>query len=1072
MKSGVLLALLSVSAVLAQDAGTIFGTVNDATGAVVVGAKVSLLNIDTNVSQDTQSDSAGEFIFTPVRIGNYTVRVAMPGFATAVRPGLVLNVQQRMRVDFSLALGAVDQSVEIHAESPLLETGTSSIGQVVQNKSILELPLNGRDYQQLAVLTAGTAPTGGQSRGTADFSANGSRPLNNNFLLDGVDNNSYVLDLQSFSSQSVSPSIDALQEFKVQNNNFSAEFGRYGGAVINATIKSGTNELHGTAFEFLRNNVLDANNFFNNIAGRSLPAFRQNQFGGTAGGPLIRNKLFLFSSYQGTRVAQGVTSVSTVPAQSELNGIFRTAIFDPTTTRANPAGSGFIRDAFPGNQIPASRFDPTGKKTADVYPATNLPGPANNFLLNPGNHTGSNQYDTRFDLNISSRDTIFGRYSLTDAYGITPGPLPAPAVGQVASAQSPTTAHGAVLSETHTFSPRIINDFRIGFNRLDTARLTQVTERIIEQYGFKGVPFFSDIGGLPAISVNGYTALGEGGTLPNLKLSQVIQFADGVSIVHGAHTFKTGADVRFILSDAFTPSGTRGSYSFSGAFTQDPQKRAGTGSGLADLLLGVPSSASITTPTIGDLRQRYYGFYFQDDWQVSKNLTLNLGIRWDLSSPFWDRLNRMSNFVIDPGPDFNKFVLAGSRGSSIPDRALVNFYKTDFAPRFGFAYRLPRQTVIRGSYGIFNEGTSLFGINGRLSFNPPFNESYTYTGDQITPTFTLAQGFPAGVLQPTINQVNRQVISFDPNMHNGYMEQWNFDVQNELIPNLLVDVAYSASAGHKLTGSRNADQPPPGPGAIQPRSPFPQFTSISRVEPFANSNYQALETKLERRFSGGLTFLTAYTWSHFIDDTQTLLDLIGAGIQDANNRHAEKGNANYDIRQRFVTSYAYELPLGKGKRWLSSGRMWNALLGGWQMNGILTVQAGHTFTPTFNINVANAGGAQRPDRIAAGVIPYGDRTVNRWFDTTAFVSPVGFAFGDSGRNILTGPRLAQWDFSLFKNIPINDRFRMQFRAESFNIFNHPNFGLPNAAIGTSAAGTISSTVSSPRQNQFALKLLF
>jgi hypothetical protein len=1071
MKPGVLLALLCVSAVLAQDAGTIFGAVNDVSGAVVVGAKVSLLNIDTNVSQDTQSDSSGEFIFTPVRIGNYTVRVALAGFATAVRPGLVLNVQQRMRVDFTLALGAVDQSVEIHAESPLLETGTSSIGQVVQNKSILELPLNGRDYQQLAVLTAGTAPTGGQSRGTADFSANGSRPLNNNFLLDGVDNNSYVLDLQSFSSQSVSPSIDALQEFKVQNNNFSAEFGRYGGAVINATLKSGTNELHGSAFEFLRNNVLDANNFFNNIAGRSLPAFRQNQFGGTAGGPLIRNKLFLFSSYQGTRVAQGVTSLSTVPTPSELNGIFRTPIFDPSTTRANPAGSGFIRDAFPGNQIPASRFDPTGMKTADVYPAPNLPG-ANNFLLNPGNHTGSNQYDTRFDLNISSRDTMFGRYSLTDAYGTTPGPLPPPAVGQTNSGQSPTTAHGAALSETHLFSPRIINDFRIGFNRLDTARLTQVTDRIIEQYGFKGLPFFSDIGGLPAVSVNGYTGLGEGGTLPNLKLSQVIQYADSVSIVHGAHTFKTGADVRFILSDAFTPSGTRGSYSFTGAFTQDPQKRTGTGSGLADLLLGVPSSASVTTPTIGDLRQRYYGFYFQDDWQVSKNLTLNLGIRWDLSSPFWDRLNRMSNFIIDPSPDFNKFIVAGSRGSSIPDRALVNFYKTDFAPRFGLAYRLPHQTVVRSSYGIFNQGTSLFGINGRLSFNPPFNESYTYTGDQITPGFTLAQGFPAGVLQPTINQINRQVISFDPNMHNGYMEQWNVDVQNELIPNLLVDVAYSASAGHKLTGSRNANQPPPGPGAIQPRSPFPQFSSISRVEPFANSNYQSLEAKLERRFAGGLTFLTAYTWSHFIDDTQTLLDLIGAGIQDANNRHAEKGNANYDIRQRFVTSYAYELPLGKGKRWMTSGRIWNAVLGGWQTNGILTIQAGHTFTPTFNVNVANAGGTQRPDRIASGVIPYGDRTVSRWFDTAAFVSPVGFAFGDSGRNILTGPRLVQWDFSLFKSIPISDRFRLQFRAESFNIFNHPNFGLPNAAIGTTAAGTISSTVSSPRQNQFALKLLF
>src|SRR5262249_48843666 len=281
------------------------------------------------------------------------------------------------------------------------------IGQVVQNKSILELPLNGRDYQQLAVLTAGTVPTGGQSRGTADFSANGARPLNNNFLLDGVDNNSYVLDLQSFSTQSVAPSIDALQEFKVQNNNFGAEFGRYGGAVINATIKSGTNDLHGTVFEFLRNNVLDANNFFNNLAGRSLPAFRQNQFGGTAGGPLIRNKLFLFGSYQGTRIAQGVTFISTVPNDAQRNGIFSTPIYDPATLPSNPVCGCCIRDLFPGNQIPASRFDPSGKKVADVFPSPNLSGGANNYILNPGNHTGSNQYDSRFDLNLSTRDTMF-----------------------------------------------------------------------------------------------------------------------------------------------------------------------------------------------------------------------------------------------------------------------------------------------------------------------------------------------------------------------------------------------------------------------------------------------------------------------------------------------------------------------------------------------------------------------------------------------------------------------------------------------------------------------------------------
>jgi hypothetical protein len=870
----------------------------------------------------------------------------------------------------------------------------------------------------------------------------------------------------------VAPSIDALQEFKVQNNNFSAEFGRYGGAVINATLKSGTNDLHGTVFEFLRNNTLDANNFFNNIAGRSLPAFRQNQFGGTAGGPLIRNKLFLFGSYQGTRIAQGVTFISTVPTDAQRNGIFSTPIYDPATLRTNPDGSGSIRDLFPGNQIPASRFDSTGKKVADVFPSPNLSGGANNYILNPGNHTGSNQYDSRFDLNLSTRDTMFGRYSLTDAYGITPGPLPAPAVGQTSSASSPTTAHGAALSEIHTFTPHVINDFRLGFNRLSTARLTQVTDRIIEQYGFKGIPYFSDIGGLPAISVTGYQGVGEGGTLPNLKLSQVTQITDGVSIIHGSHAIKTGADVRFIISNAFTPSGTRGSFSFSGAFSQNPQSRPRTGDGLADLLLGIPSSASITTPTIGDLRQRYYGFYVQDDWQVTKNFTLNLGLRWDMSSPFWDHHNRMSNFIMEPGPDFNTFVLAGSRGDSIEDRAMVKFYKTDFAPRVGLAWRLPHKVVIRSSYGKFNSGTTLFGINGRISFNPPFNESYTYSSDQVTPLFTLAQGFPTSALQPTINQINRQVISYDPKMHNGYMQQWTFNVQKELVPSLLLDVAYAAAVGHKLTGSRNADQPRPGPGALQPRSPFPQFTSISRVEPFANSTYHGLDVKLEKRFSGGLTFLTAYTWSHFLDDTQTLLDLTGAGIQDAFNRRAEKGNSSYDIRQRFVTSYAYELPVGKGKRLLNHGGVANAVFGGWQLNGILTLQAGRPFTPTLNFNAANAGGAQRPDRLAPGVIPYGDRTVSRWFDISAFVAPNGYAFGNSGRNILTGPRLEQWDFSLFKVIPVQERFRLQFRAESFNVFNHANFGVPNATIGTSAAGFISSTVSSPRQNQFALKLIF
>jgi hypothetical protein len=1070
--------ILYASVAFAQDSGIISGTVTDSTGALIAGAKVTLLNVGTSTSQETTTNNVGEYLFTPVRIGKYTLKVEMKGFSTETRPGLILNVQQHMLIDFSLTIGTLEETVVIKSPTPLLDNDTSSIGQVIQNKSILDLPLNGRDYQQLAVLTSGTVPTGGTSpnnitRGAADFSANGARPLQNNFLLDGVDNNSYVLDLQSGSSQAVAPSVDAMQEFKVQNNNFGAEFGRYGGAVINATIKSGTNEVHGTAFEFLRNSAVDANNFFNNVAGRALPAFRQNQFGGTAGGPLKKNKLFLFSSYQGTRIAQGVTFVSTVPTADQHNGLFTVPIYDPATTRPNPAGTGSIRDLFPGNQIPVNRFDPTGKKTLDAYPNPNLPGTANNYILNPATHSSTNQYDSRFDLNISNRDSLFGRYSLTDASSVTPGALPPPAVGQVASAGTPTTIHGSALSETHTFSNRIVNEFRAGFNRLSATRLNESTDRLIEAFGFKGIPFYSYIGGLPTIGVTGYTGIGENGTLPNIKLSQVTQFTDSVSFVKGAHALKAGADVRFIISNAVTPSGTRGGYTFTGAYTQNPQSRTRNGDGVADLLLGTAQTATMGTPTLGDLRQRYYGFYAQDDWHVNRNLTLNLGVRLDMNTPFWDHYNRMSNFIMEPGPDFNTLVLAGSRGTSIEDRALVKFYKNQFVPRVGLAYRLPGKAVFRASYGIFNAGTMLFGINNRISFNPPFTESYTYTGDQVSAPFLLSQGFPANALQPTVNQTNRQVVSYQTAMPNGYMEQWTGDLQKELPMHLLLDLGYSASVGHKLTASRNADQPLPGPGSTQSREPFPQYTSILRAEPAGNSTYHALEAKLEHRFSTNLTFLAAYTWSHFIDDNPTLLDQNSSAVQNAYNRAGEKGNSNYDIRNRFVGSYAYLLPVGKGQHFVNHGGIVNALIGGWQLNGILSLQAGRPFTPTYSVNTSNsAGGAQRPDRIASGSLTNADPTIAHWFDTAAFVSPVGFAFGDSGRNILTGPSLATFDASLFKMVQINERMQLQIRFESFNALNHANFAQPNAVIGTAAAGTISGTVGNPRQNQAALKLLF
>ena len=525
--SKVLSVLATLAVAAAQNTGTIFGTVTDQSGAVIAGVKVELVDIDRHITTEGVSQENGEYVFTPVRVGQYELKASKTGFATVVLSNLSLEVQQRMRVDLKLPLGAVGQSVEVQGQSPLLETGTSSVGQVVGNKSITELPLNGRDYQQLAVMTSGTVPTGQTSRGPSDFSANGARPISNNYLLDGMDNNSYILDLQNASSESMAPSIDALQEFKVQNNSFGAEFGRYGGAVINATIKSGTNAFHGDVFEFLRNSDFDSNNFFNNRAGLKKAPFRQNQFGGTLGGPIIKNKLFFFGSYQGTRVAQGVTYVSTVPTANERNGIFPLPIYDPATL------SGSTRSPFPNNTIPTSRFDPTGMMTVDAYPLPNQPGAANNYILNPPNKFNGDQYDNRVDYNISSRDLLFGRYSLTESDLLSPGGLPAPASGQPAAGEIPITAHSGVLSETHTFSPNIVNEFHGGVNRLDAVRLPENRQDLIQQYGFKGIPFYSDITGLPAISVTGFTNLGEGGTLPNVKLSQIFQYSDAVNIIHG-----------------------------------------------------------------------------------------------------------------------------------------------------------------------------------------------------------------------------------------------------------------------------------------------------------------------------------------------------------------------------------------------------------------------------------------------------------------------------------------------------------------------------------------------------------
>jgi outer membrane receptor protein involved in Fe transport len=933
----------------------------------------------------------------------------------------------------------------------------------METKEIVDLPLNGRDFTQLVALTPG-ATTAGQSTRTfaSQVLVNGARSSKTTSTLDGILN----ID-QLFGGIPTSPSLDAIEEFRVQSGNFSAEQGM-GPSNVSVTIKSGTNSFHGSAFEFLRNDKLDARNFFQ--AHRSI--LKRNQFGGVAGGPIKRNKIFFFVGYEGERQRDGKDYNITVPSAAQRQGNFSSlgTIRDPLT------GS-----PFPNNVIPQSRIDTTANYFAPYFPSQNS---GTQFVFSPSESLRRDQYNGRYDHYINDKNRVFARYTLYPYDFFTPEPIPSEG-GDIRRGRS----QNAAANWNRILNPSILNTLTLGWSRLAVTRVPSFlgTNHTVAS-GLQGFDDTSaEYPGFPNVSIGGYQAINGLDWWPAIQPTESRQIKDGFSVVHGAHQIKIGCDLRRYFWSSRGAAASRGDLTYSGDYT---------GNGWADFLLGIPVYAFRQYPQENYNQKSYnLAWYFQDDWRITPNLTLNLGLRYEYDTWPVDSRNQFSSF----DPSLGKFVVAHNPGqgpdltaqplaalasqlfgslimnakdAGLPTRSLRFPDKNNWGPRFGLAYRpsFLKNTVVRLGYGVFYSLLDANNYSDMSATSLPWIISQGVNNTLPVPTLnnhSLFAPFTAlGATQPGF-----QPIAFDPYERIPYIQEWNVAVQRQLSNNISLEVAYVANKGTKLETRVPLNRPTvPGPGPVGSRRQFPQLSEGYSVQGSGLANYNSLQVKLEKKFSGGLGIVASYTLSKSIDDASSDF---GSGFEDLTRLYLERAVSDFDIPQRLSVGYVYALPFGADRKFLSSAKgPVQQLLGGWQIGGIITLQSGVPFTVTSGRDVANIGttSSQRPDRIASGNLA--DPTVSRWFDTAAFVLNAPYTFGNSGRNILRGDGMAQWDVSAMKYFPIREAMKLQFRAEFFNVFNHADFANPTATLTASTFGRVTGTSVNPRIGQFALKLTF
>lgn len=1075
---------------------TLQGVVNDSSGAVLAGAEVSVTNLETGVALNTTTNEDGLYRAAALNPGRYSVEAKAGGFA-ATRVGEVrLEVGQTARLDFNLKIGDVSETVEVSAQVTLLNSETTDVGQVIDGKRIVEMPLNGRNYLQLARLTAGVLPAG-NSRTSEEggFLAFGQHTYQNNVLLDGADNSSRASGGPlGFEAQAVKPPVDAVGEFKVLTNNTSAEFGYSTGAKVIVTTKGGTNEFHGSLYEFLRNDALDATNFFANRSGARKPVFKQNQFGGTIGGPVIKNKAFFFFSYQGTRRRIGQSFISTVPSRDiKLRGDFslqpaiRRNVYDPATTAG--AGANAVRQQFAGNVIPLNRWDPVAAAIIRLYPDPNIPGRENdtlNYFFSPNATDDANQYDVRGDYSFNERNRFYARYSKRDQNKVDPGPLPLPADGGLWTT-TVLRGHNVAANLNSTFGATMTNEVRFGVTHFPSRFDIPYTENLNSQFGIRNAPGDTFDDGLEQgwsrFSPAGYAEIGARSFWPNINNLDNVTLADSFSWQRGNHTLKFGGEYRRIQIFREAQRFRRGNFTFSGVYTSqrpnDAASRANTGNGFADFLLGNVGGGTYGRAQGEEIIAPYYGAFVQDDWKVTPNLTVNAGLRWEATR---------GGFYPDPtNQTVARYWLPEFYGTNQAEGVYYPRNDRDcgcendllnFAPRLGVAWKLNDKTVVRAGAGIYFAQPDGFDSQFSNFFTgPPRANEITFAANNLTPVARLATGFPDLPVGTTI-PLNASIDVTAIERITPYSQQWFLDVQRDLPLDIVLTVSYAGAGTRHIFTTRNINAPTtPDPVLLanQRRRLRANFNAIALRENSSSANYNSMTAKAERRFTNGFTLLSSFTWSHNIDFVGELLNDNESisPYRDQYNQDIERASSNQDRRLAFVTSYVYELPFGPGKRLLSSGPgAW--ILGGWQMGGIVTFLSGRPLTHSINVDRQNNGGASRGNYVRDPNLSSGERTIDRWFDTS-FVeaTPAGVGqVGNAGRNLILGPGLKNFDFLLSRSfvMPFEGHY-LQFRFESFNFTNTPAFGNPNTAIGTPNAGRIT-TAGDPRRIQFALKYVF
>jgi hypothetical protein len=1074
---------------------TVVGTVRDASGSAVAGAKITLESAQTRIQQATTTDGNGNYQFPSVRIGAYRVSGEAPGFKTAIAETFTLTVGARQRVDLNLQVGEVAEQVTVTDAATPLETDTSSRGTVVSMQQIVNLPLNGRNYADLALLAPGVRRSVISSSRDASFNVNGMRSSLNNFIIDGVDNNSYGTSNQGFSNQVVQLSPDAVQEFRIETTNYSAEFGRAGGGVVNATIRSGSNEFHGSAWEFHRNTALNATGFFKPVQNQK-PTLIQNQFGAAFGGPIVKEKTFFFADYEGYRRISRRIARASIPTLEQRQGILGQGILPGGQDL--PLRNPYTGDVYPNGVIPQGQITAFARDVLAALPAPNRPGLSDNYQSQPRRSDVTDKGDVRIDHYLNSRLNLFGRYSHRLMTNFEPPTIPGSSGGD-ANADVRVLNEAAAFGTNLTVSPTALLEVRVGVSLSEGGKtpLFLGEQGVAQQYGFPNVP--SDpryTGGLYRQGINGLTALGVQSSNPQFQNPFVTNPKANFSKIAGRHTLRMGYEHQRINTeiDDFQPK--YGSDNYAGRFSQAPGTPTNNVQFLADFLFGARSQYQLVTPVIVNYRQRMHFAFLQDDWKVTSKLTLNLGARYEFATPQYERDNHLSNF----DPVTNTIVQA--REGSLYDRALVRPDQNNWAPRVGLAYNLFDRTVIRSAYGIsyvhFNRlgGENLLSYNLPWVLNPVVDQIApaaqnglplcTWTDDPAFSCFRpTQQGYPNNFL--SLSNINQQGVRTNYIPHDnrtGYVQNWHFTIQQQLAKGLVLDLAYVGTRGVNLMilGDYNQARPnqPGENSALQARRPIQEFGFIQAAFGAGYLNYNALQAKIEKRYSNGLYLINSFTWSKAIDNASGHLetafgDNSRVNIRDLRN---ERGLSGYDQPFTNTTSVVYELPFGRGRRF---GGDWagpvNSVLGGWRLVAINQINSGLpsnlTYSPATQFQVSGAP-TYRPNVSGNPLMPADQRTPERYLNPDAVQIPKDPSnpFGNAGRNIVRGPNFFQLDLGLHKQFPMLwEGHALEFRAEAFNATNRTNFLPPVSNRSANNFGVLNSAQPA-REVQLALKYVF